>query len=70
MEKRKRPILLRPNTKPVITVGSKPTCLGSGLYIHINNKDFKRSKLVKGDYYWDVDYGLWIWDGKKFVSSV
>lgn len=52
-----------PTTKP------KGRCLASGLYIHINQEQLIVNNPVIniGDYYWDVDFGLYTWNGKEFI---
>lgn len=40
----------------------KPKYVGTGIYVH--SQPFK--KLVKGDTFFDADWGLMKWSGKKW----
>jgi len=44
----------------------KPEHRGCGIYVH--QQPF--SNLVKGDTFFDADYGPMVWNGKKWVSQL
>lgn len=50
-----------------IRITKNGRCLASGLYIHINASDFKIEDLKDGDWYWDVDWGMFTWNGEAFI---
>lgn len=41
----------------------KPKYIGTGIFVH---SQFQKKQLVKGDTFFDADYGEMIWNGKKW----
>jgi len=44
----------------------KAKYLGTGIHIH---DQFNKSELVKGDTFFDADYGMMIWTGKQWANK-
>jgi hypothetical protein len=42
-----------------------PKFLGCGIYVH--SQTF--NDIVKGDTFWDADFGMMIWNGKSWKSK-
>lgn len=43
-----------------------PKYMGTGIHVH---DQFSSSQLVKGDTFFDADWGSMKWNGKKWVSD-
>ena len=48
-----------------MTKKRKPKFLGTG--IHVHNQTF--NDIIKGDTFWDADFGMMIWNGKSWESK-
>lgn len=44
----------------------QPQHMGTGIYVH---QQFRPGTLVKGDTFWDADYGPCVWTGQKWLQQ-
>lgn len=45
-----------------------PKHMGTGIYVH-QQFEHRKDELVKGDTFFDADYGEMAWNGRKWISQ-